>query len=98
MPLEQLVMQVKMELKSTGRYDMRTFAFIQHDEYWAKNPQLVEFFVYERPSFKERGFVRLLYDLSTGDCLCDERKPHKQCKAKRILGYERQGVITLFPV
>lgn len=98
MQLEQLIMQIKTELKSTGRYDLRTFAFVQHDEYWAKNPQLVEFFVYERPSFKNRGFARLLYDLSTGECLCNERKSAVKCKAKRVLGFERQGVVTLFPV
>lgn len=98
MKLEQLVTQVKNDLRDTKEYDMRTFTFLQHKSHWSRNTQLVEFLVYGRPSIKNRGFARLLYDLSTGECLCDERKRREKCKTKRIVGYERHGVITLFPV
>ena len=99
--LEELVEQVKGELKQTERYDMRTFGFIYFDHQKLKSQETVEFFVYEKSSRLQRKYVCLTYDLITGECLyrletlC-KKEPSKL--SKRMVGFERQGLVTLFPV
>jgi hypothetical protein len=99
MVLEELVEQVKCELNQTKQYDMRTFGFIYFDHQKLKSQETVEFFVYEKPSRLHRKYVGLTYDLATGECLyrletlC-KKEPTKL--SKRMVGFERQGLVTMF--
>jgi hypothetical protein len=88
MLLEDLVSQVREELRQTRRYDMRTFAFLHFAYQRSKTVDLVEFFIYEKPSQPNRNYVRLTYDRLSGERMYKMEIPTQSTKQKQkvILG------------
>ena len=97
MTLNELVTQVKEELRNTERYDMRTFDFIHFEHDHGAGYDTVEFYIYELPSLANRSYVTLTYDLTSGKRLFKMTQNQGQPKAKKkVAGFERKGKIYLF--
>ncbi len=98
MNLHQLVSQVKEELKAEESYDMRTFDFHYFEHQNGESYDVVEFFIYEKPSTPNSSYVVMSYDLLTGKRLfkltTNRTKPALE---KKVIGFERQGQTYLFP-
>lgn len=97
MTLNELVTQVKAELKETGRYDMRTLDFLHFEHAQDARYDTVEFYIYELPSLVNRSYVTLTYDLASGRRLFQMKQNQSPIKTeKKVAGFERQGKCYLF--
>ncbi|WP_339011779.1 hypothetical protein VNN36_07750 [Lactococcus garvieae] len=90
MYLEDLVVQVKEELRQMGRFDMRTFAYVHFDYQRSRTVDLVEFFIYEKPSQPHHNYVHLTYDRLSGERMYTMEIPTSTSKRvqKIVLGVE----------